>query len=531
MASASFCGLICMQPQSPDGDPCVACAERWNPPTIRRPSTSQIPKLVVLQQMELTSSESSPSPKEPHEIFEGMPIEIVGRIFEHSIRSDNPDWPLKLPFKLGSVCSQWRQIAWSTPSLWTDVLFSIEKINLSRRIDLLEEIIPRSGTLLLTLRLTGVGLFDGKSHPPESFKTSDDFQRFTRCLYDCSRRWHSLDLNLFDMSYIIPLFQLLPDAPNLKKLQVFLFTLDVDTVGEGSPAIDIDFAALAPNIQAFNVSYHPNLSKLSLCWDKLIELSLGDTISEIIAATQRSHILRRLFIVNRESEQPVTLPHRTLCTHTNLRSIHIEDAHQAIAFFSSVVVPNLEDLSLSTGDVNGISLAAALERSCRGRTLTRLKLYNVRMGDDVQSSKGILAVLSVLPSLIELDLSYQHSPGKAEDYCGVVFRTFGSDKRALLPNLQVFHLEASSSDHDDFQFLGNAFTHIQHFSSPLREFTVTLQVHRRQTWMEKMAVLVSLDTGLSRQIQAFQSKGRVIRVLMKHGLSQTHDIVPLSKVV
>ncbi|KAJ3572616.1 hypothetical protein NP233_g2969 [Leucocoprinus birnbaumii] len=56
-----------------------------------------------------------------------LPIDILLRIFEHALSIEKDQLPGPdgiLPLVLGCVCYSWRQLIWSTPSLWTTPSFS-----------------------------------------------------------------------------------------------------------------------------------------------------------------------------------------------------------------------------------------------------------------------------------------------------------------------------------------------------------------------------------------------------------------------
>lgn len=61
-----------------------------------------------------------------------LPLEIIAEIFKHYV-FPAPDQPitafLPTPLFLGSICSYWRRIAWSIPSLWSSLIlvFSVEE--------------------------------------------------------------------------------------------------------------------------------------------------------------------------------------------------------------------------------------------------------------------------------------------------------------------------------------------------------------------------------------------------------------------
>lgn len=92
-----------------------------------------------------------------------------------------------LPFTLGAVCQRWREIAWSTPSVWQtlDICFSPKEISRTR-LQLMEGWLNRSGRLPLSITLIG-------------YRLDSEFYRFHRLIDIINRycnQWYSLDLTL-----------------------------------------------------------------------------------------------------------------------------------------------------------------------------------------------------------------------------------------------------------------------------------------------------------------------------------------------
>ena len=89
-----------------------------------------------------------------------LPPEIISIIFELC----TPSWSLHptdpadydreaLPLKLGSVCSGWRKIAWTTPTLWASASLFPTRCKINSQVSLLDEWLGRSGDLPLYISL------------------------------------------------------------------------------------------------------------------------------------------------------------------------------------------------------------------------------------------------------------------------------------------------------------------------------------------------------------------------------------------
>ncbi|CAA7270682.1 unnamed protein product [Cyclocybe aegerita] len=88
-----------------------------------------------------------------------LPVEVTVRVFSVAMS----DWgrlptPLyegisRVPLLFGAVSRRWREIAWSTPSLWTEVDICISSTRVTTQMDLLKEWLERSGQLPLLIGL------------------------------------------------------------------------------------------------------------------------------------------------------------------------------------------------------------------------------------------------------------------------------------------------------------------------------------------------------------------------------------------
>ncbi|KAJ7075246.1 hypothetical protein B0H15DRAFT_956651 [Mycena belliarum] len=105
--------------------------------------------------LEFGHAESQPQvaaqPNAPYPVLT-LPPEIILEIFERFL-PNYPGFPLvvgpRSPLLLCRICRQWRQIALSTPALWTSIL--IKNINSPDQLELLRAWLARSGDLPLSI--------------------------------------------------------------------------------------------------------------------------------------------------------------------------------------------------------------------------------------------------------------------------------------------------------------------------------------------------------------------------------------------
>ena len=121
-----------------------------------------------------------------HDIISQMPEEIVSEIFQHCQEKHSEDGLIiqypgetREVMKLGAVCQHWRQIAWSTPQLWTRILLQRPK-----EAGVLQEWISRSRTLPLSICV-------------QTTITAENvpiWRAIFSALVACSERWRDLSL-------------------------------------------------------------------------------------------------------------------------------------------------------------------------------------------------------------------------------------------------------------------------------------------------------------------------------------------------
>ncbi|KAH9474589.1 hypothetical protein JR316_0013051 [Psilocybe cubensis] len=107
-------------------------------------------------------------------VLSSLPNEVISQIFLFMCAPETSVWEfLCFPptqFLIGSVCKEWRQIAWSTPHLWDNIEIQLVRKSCETQIELLEEWIERSGNLPLDIHIYSHGLFEAPwEAPPEAF--------------------------------------------------------------------------------------------------------------------------------------------------------------------------------------------------------------------------------------------------------------------------------------------------------------------------------------------------------------------------
>ncbi|KAJ6463980.1 hypothetical protein C8R45DRAFT_505504 [Mycena sanguinolenta] len=117
-----------------------------------------------------------------------LPPEIVADIFGHYL----PPYPLcsrafgpRSPTTLGRICHSWREIAFSTPTLWRSIsLYLASDTDLPKRLECLQNWLTLSRSCLLSIRLEGPSQHDL------------DLSPFIAAIVLHSARWEYLKLDL-----------------------------------------------------------------------------------------------------------------------------------------------------------------------------------------------------------------------------------------------------------------------------------------------------------------------------------------------
>ncbi|KAJ6517248.1 hypothetical protein C8R47DRAFT_250570 [Mycena vitilis] len=286
------------------------------------------------------------------------------------------------PWIFGQVCSYWRKLAESTPTLWTSIILS----NSLRRgsLRLVETHLAHTGNapLDLLIRFTG-----GYSYPTP-------FNDFLPKIIAQSTRWRTLTLELhggvFPHAEFAPLRR--PGAfPWLEEI-VFRggqFEPDVDTI------LDCDFFKDAPALRRIALGEHvTNHWDLSLPWSQLTtfkgSLHDGEVYLGGAANLVECDFTRQYFTIY--DRKILTLPH--------LRRLAVTDERMLRLF----AAPGLEALYIHH---SASGLITSLQIPGCAATLAELTLFSC-----VIPAEEVIAILKQLPSLtnLSLDISPRFSP-------------------------------------------------------------------------------------------------------------------------
>ncbi|KAF9552193.1 hypothetical protein CPC08DRAFT_714854, partial [Agrocybe pediades] len=151
-------------------------------------------------------------------IMRDLPVEVLSRIFYACFSNGAPNYrrknelkDLDVSLKMARVCRTWRQIAWSTPELWTVVAisrrFPSRVISRSSALslcwtcdqyDMIREWVNRSGILPLN-----VSIYEtmGEHNDIDVQRACSCWERTLKVLGESSYRWKDVSMNMSRQSY------------------------------------------------------------------------------------------------------------------------------------------------------------------------------------------------------------------------------------------------------------------------------------------------------------------------------------------
>ncbi|KDR86091.1 hypothetical protein GALMADRAFT_150403 [Galerina marginata CBS 339.88] len=330
-----------------------------------------------------------------------MPPEVVSTIFEFCLPptpcdSDHFLTPSKgNPLKLGAVCRAWREIAWSTPRLWTVISVCVNAPGLAARCDLARGWLVRSGGLPLTIHI-----FTSISCSTDTLLTSPDTLHFIKLINQHSNRWQRLDLS-------VP-FPLVSEFCGDSNPVSIMRTLRIDLERIRGIRSGGQFSMRNVKPHPTNVSLSSlRLKAVDIEWNNVTQAVVKDLqVDECFELLRRAPKLRRCklasFSTYRPGQEQFPIP-ENIIVHHQLRNLSLEfpvgsDAVSSIC--NKVSFPALLRLSCTMDEciVPTQSLVSFLKRS--SCALEKLLIMDASFDNDDM----MIDLLQATPSLVRLDL-------------------------------------------------------------------------------------------------------------------------------
>ena len=264
-------------------------------------------------------------------IIRQLPPDVTSTIFEFCLPdfidhqlSPYTDEDLSIPLSLGAICSYWRDIAWSTPSLWS----SLAVIARGKRIShwhVVREWLARSGQLPLSIRIYS------------KFLVLEAISALADIINQYSNRWSVLDLHIPDYWYRC--FHATDNhAPMLKVIRF-------QCSGYAPMAKKLNFQLTCPSLEIASLScFKFPMDGIDIQWDNLTHLTL------------HSMPIFRSLLILRETPRLFFCKVSGFCSRcrgrigapvvTSLRSLELLIPSFAEDFLNNLIAPHLEEFRL-----------------------------------------------------------------------------------------------------------------------------------------------------------------------------------------
>ena len=446
-----------------EGGPCSACKEMVAFRRQIKQLEEELAKLKAKRNTILTKMNTIHDP-----LIHKLPPEIGSQIFRFCL-------PLPLDFegfsswgardelkpallRLGAVCRNWRQLAWTTPDLWENISFSIRPSTIRSRSlaespGFLREWLDRSGGLPLNIFF--VHYFDyGEYTSSEDDSSSNsvgcgtsDNPRATidmveiatglaiEILNSHSGRWRNLHITAD--AEIFGRFSWHTQPNQLVGLELWL----TDESQPQNFMIDSEFTPTHLKLDSFP------LTSINICWDKTTHITLCHiSTEECIDILGRTPHLEYYNISRLYSYDTGEISSERPMLHSRLRSLHLSKIHPCHIeeFLGAINLPFLEEW---TQDVANYDYGYPVEATVSfvKRSMCCLKILILESLDD---ELDLNTLLQAIPSLERIHLSFETEidvSAMMDDILARIFRQVpasgsilveGHTAESFLPHLQ-----------------------------------------------------------------------------------------------
>jgi hypothetical protein len=299
-----------------------------------------------------------------------LPPELLSEIFTHTL-CGHFSTVIEL-MHLSQICSRWRKVALSMPSLWSSLgVAYVDRRDRGRMTEAVSICLSRSGLSMLSFSLS----FTGGTWTPTA-------RQFLEIIVGYSHRWRDLSIGA-PMSFIDRLFSVLNGLPSLEWLSLTPFVDDHTGQGEQETTV-----VLVPKLKTLSINYKPV--------DDFVFLSQQLTVLEVNALSVRSCLsliaslpsLSSCSIAFAYLNQSVLLPIPTV-SHIQYLVLHHNSRIVRKQLLASLTLPLLSQLTItvSSWDWRDDDLKQLADRSrfrlkklvlnCRGEhCVCRIRLWS-----------------------------------------------------------------------------------------------------------------------------------------------------------
>ncbi|KAJ7639400.1 hypothetical protein FB45DRAFT_905509, partial [Roridomyces roridus] len=340
-----------------------------------------------------------------------LPPEVLGTVFEWcSVQLFHRPDPTVAPLLLTRISRHWRNVALSTPSLWSSLSLDLNPPN--KRLPLLQTWLARSACIPLDLDL---GYYDRAADA--------QIDALLEILRPHAHQLRSLGI-FFHSRGIIQIARW-----SLPRLQCVDFGWVVGTEPTGAEVMPLFLNAPAlRELHANGDDIYPLLAAPLFPWAQLTSLectaySVYASLEVLRLATSLEHC-----VLSGQRHLSTTLPIAEVLLRPNLRSLDMLGSWDGVELLSRVSLPGLQELQFTAGP---------------DAQLTSIKCHSIRKlqltfhgPDDAQ----LMQYLRSLTSLVDLQVNGLNKP-----LLLALFSALETDEN-LLPRLQTLYVEFNQSD-------------------------------------------------------------------------------------
>lgn len=348
-----------------------------------------------------------------------LPPEIASHIFTLFLPNDvdnsySISYPTGLlpttaitPLRLGAVCQAWREIAWSTPALWSSISIDMFATNKATA-EIVREWLRRSGELPLYIRLyAGLDQASLEYYPIPS-RCDAHAQRVFDAVNNYANRWIYIDLEL-PTSFMQKVRCISSQIAMVETLRITLLASEVlEPPLDKTKQIDLHGRLSPTKLLVHGL----HLAQVGIQWNNLthveaFDLSIAECLDLLRMAPAMTHlILTRLSMVgvHNPSGQQISFCHIGLQS-LSLKAVYQYAAIALDALFERTSFPALSHLSFEQVPIfseSETSVQPLLDHI--SRSAARLLDMEFKISTSPIDYGKVTAVLHALPTLETLVL-------------------------------------------------------------------------------------------------------------------------------
>ena len=315
-------------------------------------------------------------------IVRHLPPDVTSIIFEFCLPdfTDHQLYPSSkeehsIPLALGAICSYWREIAWSTPRLWSSLVVRVPRKHDSHiATGIAQEWLARSGQLPLSIRIV-------------STSYNDAISALADIINQYSTRWSHLDFYM-PLQYYQHFHANDNHAPILKSIRFY----------GAECATDLNFQLTCPRLDRASLSYF-HVQGTNIQWDNLIHLTLHSmSINDSFLILHKTP--RLVFCKVSGYCEPYKGPSLGALVLTSLKSLQLLIVNFAEDFLKYLIAPHLEEFSLP----NYYNPSTGVITSFLQRSACSLLSLSMIFSTFPPYFEGFMDLLQSIPSLNKLSI-------------------------------------------------------------------------------------------------------------------------------